>query len=89
MATRQPTSSGHYTLVAATADTIDWQGGPPTEVEVVNRSTTDPLYISAGGAAVVEEAGTTVVPAGQSVVVDNVKSIISAGAAPYSVERLA
>lgn len=91
----------HGTLVANTTDTVTF----PFDyrwVTVRNRATTGVLYVRAdGAAATVGGAGTTAVPAGQSVLVPNeqpvrevaisvntvlVVSIISATADPYSLE---
>ena len=91
MANYTPKFSAHKTLVAATEDTITWDGGSPGQVEVVNRSATDTIYVRTDSTAAVAEAdGTTAIPPGQAVELDGspVTRLISAGTPAYSVERL-
>jgi len=63
-----PAAGGiHKTLSGTTADTIavPYVTVGSREIEVLNRSTSNPIYVRVGGSAAVAAAdGTTVIPAG-------------------------
>lgn len=93
MAAHTPTFSVHATLTADAADTVTWQGGTPTEFEVLNRSTTHTIYVRAdgsGSAAVAAAEGTLAIPPGQGYLFDGLGafSLISAGNADFSAHRV-
>lgn len=74
MASYTATKSVHKTLTTTTADTVNlndqW-----TEIEVINRSGTDPLYVRADGTTAVAEANETdVVMAGEAVLMNRIPS---------------
>jgi len=61
----KPWGSAHLTLDAALADTITVVCATAFRVEVVNRSTTQPLYVAIG-TAVADADGTVYIPASAS-----------------------
>lgn len=72
MATHTATKSVHETLTTTTADTVNlndqW-----TEIEVINRSGTDPLYVRADGITAVAAADDTdVVMPGEAVLMNRI-----------------
>jgi hypothetical protein len=72
MASYSATKSVHKTLTTTTADTVNlndqW-----TEIEVINRSGTDPLYVRGDGVTAVAEANETdVVMAGEAVLMNRI-----------------
>lgn len=91
MAAKTPTQSVHATLTAGAADTVTWQGGAPREFEVLNRSSSDVIYVRTDGTTAVAAAdGTIAIPAGQGFLFNGVAvfTLISSGNAPYSVHRV-
>ncbi len=96
MSTHDVTHSAHPTLVAGTADTVNFVGVQVTQLEVINDSETSGLYVNVdpdGVAATVGGDDTIYVPPASTLVrvipPTSTISVISAGAAGYHVEALA